>query len=82
MIYAKCIEIKKLIVKYNRMQYRQENRLRYEFGMFMDGEWSCTIRCNGCVKLCDFQEIYDYIATLSVCPFMYASKFGFSVHIQ
>lgn len=82
MIYAKCIELKKLIVKYNRKQSLIENCLHYEFGMFMDGEWSCTLRCNGCVNICDFHDIYNYIATFYVSPFMYGSKFGFRVHIQ
>lgn len=82
MIYAKCIELKKLIARYNRKQLRVENCLHYEFGMFMDGEWSCTLKSEGCINLRDFQEIYDYITTLSVAPFMYGSRFGFRVHIQ
>ena len=82
MIYAKCIELKKLIVNYNRKQFKLENCLQYEFGMFTVGEWSCAIECKGCVNVQDFKEIYDFIATLYVCPFMYGSRFGFCVHIQ
>lgn len=82
MIYAKCIELKKLIVEYNRKQSMLENCLLYEFGMFMDGEWSCTLKSNGCISVVDFQEIYNFIATLFVAPFMYGSRFGFRVHIQ
>lgn len=82
MIYAKCIELKKLIAKYNRKQFRAENCLRYEFGMFTDGEWSCTLKSDGCIDLHDFYEIYNYICTISSVPFMYSSKFGFRVHIQ
>lgn len=82
MIFAKCIELKKLIAKYNRVQSVPENCLRYEFGMFMDGEWSCTLKSNGCIGVHDFQPIYDFIATLYVEPFMYGSRFGFRVHIQ
>lgn len=82
MLFSKCIELKKLIARYNRKQSLSENCLRYEFGMFQDGEWSCTIKCNGCVNVHDFCDIFDYIVTLSVAPFMYASRFGFRVHIQ
>lgn len=82
MIYAKCIELKKLIVKFNRKQYDLEHCLQYEYGMFMDGEWSCTITCNGCVDICEFKEIYDFLATSYVSPFMYGSRFGFKVHVQ
>lgn len=82
MIYAKCIELKKLIVEYNRAQSMHENCLRYEFSMFMDGEWACTLKSNGCIGVRNFQLIYEFIATLDVAPFMYASRFGFRVHIQ
>ena len=82
MIYARCIELKKLIVEYNRKQSMIENCLWYEFGMFMDGEWSCTLKSNGRIGVHDFQPIYDFIATLYVEPFMHGSRFGFRVHIQ
>lgn len=82
MIFSDCIYLKKLIVKFNRKQSMIENCLHYEFGMFNDGEWSCTLKCDGCVNVRDFKEIYDYIATLFVAPFMYSSRFGFRVHIQ
>lgn len=82
MIFEDCIYLKSLIVKYNRRQYLEDNYLHYEFGMFNDGEWSCELKCNGCVDVREFKEIYDYIATLYVCPFMYGSRLGFSVQIQ
>lgn len=82
MIFAKCIELKKLIAQYNRKQSLSENCLRYEFGMFTDGEWSCTLKSNGCISVRDFQPIFDFISTLFVAPFMYGSRFGFRVHIQ
>ena len=82
MIFEKCVKLKKLIVKYNRKRVDDDNFLRYEFGMFEDGEWSCTIRCSGCVDVHDFKEIYDFISTLFVAPFMYGSSRGFRVHVQ
>lgn len=82
MLFSKCIELKQMIARYNRKQSLSENCIRYEFGMFTDGEWSCTIKTNGCVSVRDFGEIYNYIATLSVTPFMFGSRFGFRVHIQ
>ena len=82
MIYAKCIELKRLITRYNRKQVILKNCLQCEFGMFMDGEWSCTIKCEGCINLRDFEDIYGFITTLSVAPFMYGSRFGFRVHVQ
>lgn len=82
MLFSKCIELKKLIASYNRKQSLSKNCISYEFGMFMDGEWSCTLKSNGCINVIDFYEIYNYIATLYVAPFMYGSKFGFRVHIQ
>lgn len=82
MIFAKCIELKKLIAKYNRKQLSVENCLCYEFEMFWDGEWSCTLKSDGCIDLRDFQKLYDYITTISGAPFMYGSRFGFRVHIQ
>lgn len=82
MIYEQCIKLKKLIVEYNRKQSMIENCIRYEYGMFMDGEWSCTLKCDGCVNVCDFKPIYDFIATLFVAPFMYGSRLGFRVHVQ
>lgn len=82
MIFAKCIHLKKLVVRYNRKQSVAENCLHYEFDMFMDGEWSCTLKSNGCISLNDFQEIFDYLATFFVTPFMYGSRYGFRVHVQ
>lgn len=82
MIYEHCIKLKKLIVEYNRKQYFIENCLHYEFDMFQDGEWACTLKCNGCVDVRDFQPIYEFIATLFVVPFMCGSSLGFRVHIQ
>ena len=82
MLFSKCIELKQMFARYNRKQSLSENCIRYEFGMFTDGEWSCTLKTNGCVSVHDFYEIYNYIATLSVAPFMYGSRFGFRVHIQ
>lgn len=82
MIFAQCIELKKLIVKYNRKQSILENCLRYEFGMFKDGEWYCTLKHNGYVNIIDFQPIYELVSSLSCASFMYGSRFGFRVHIQ
>ena len=82
MIFAKCIELKQLIVRYNRKRYLDEDYIHYEFSMFVDGEWSCTLKCNGCVDVVDFKEVYDFIATFYVSPFMYGSQYGFRVHIQ
>ena len=82
MLFSKCIELKKLIASYNRKQSLTENCIRYEFGMFMDGEWSCTLKSNGCINIVDFQPIYEWASSLSVAPFMYGSRFGFRVHIQ
>lgn len=82
MIFAKCIELKQLIVRYNSKQSLPENRLSYVFDSFTDGEWSCTLKSKGCVNVFDFKEIYDFIATFFVAPFMYGSRFGFKIHIQ
>lgn len=82
MIFRKCIELKKLIDKYNRMQSTEENCIHFEFGMFMDGEWSCLLSSEGCINIVDFKEIYDYLAVFYVSPFMYGSRFGFRVHVQ
>lgn len=71
-----------MIASYNRKQSLSENCISYEFRMFMDGGWYCTLKSNGCINVIDFYEIYNYIATFYVAPFMYGSKFGFRVHIQ
>lgn len=82
MLFAKCIHLKKLVVEYNRKKTRDEDYLTYEFEMFMDGGWSCTIRCDGCIDINDFKPIYDWVSCLFVSPFMYGSRFGFRMHIQ
>lgn len=82
MIYEQCIKLKKLIVEYNRKQSTIENCLHYEFDMFQDGEWACTLKCDGCVDVLDFKPIYDFIATLFVVPFMWGNQFGFRVNVQ
>ena len=82
MIFAKCIELKELITRYNRKQYKEENCLQYEFGMFTDGAWSCFIKCEGCVFMDDFKDIYDFCTILGATQFMYGGKYGFRVHIQ
>ena len=81
MIFSKCIQLKSLIVRYNKRQSRNANRLEYEFSSYRDGEWSCCLKCSGCVDLVDFTEIYVFITSLFVAPFAYSSKFGLRVHI-
>lgn len=81
MLFSKCIELKQMIDRYNRKQSLSENCIRCRFCMFTDGEWSCTIETKGCVSVRDFGEIYNYIATLYVDPFMFGSRLGFKVHI-
>lgn len=82
MIFAKCIELKKMIARYNRLQYSEENWLHYEFEMFSDGEWSCLIKCDGVVNVSDFRAIFDYLSTFFVSPFMWGNNYGFRLHIQ
>ena len=82
MLFSKCIELKQLIVKYNLKKTRDEDCLTYEFGSFADGEWSGTIKCNGCVDIRDFQPIFDWASSLFVSPFMYGSRFGFRMYVQ
>lgn len=82
MLYVKCIELKKLIARYNSLQFCEENWLRYEFEMFSDGEWSCLISCNGVVHVRVFRDIFDYVSTFYVQPFMWGSVCGFRLHIQ
>lgn len=71
-----------MIARYNSLQYHEKNWLSYEFEMFSDGEWSCLIKCNGCVNVYDFRPIFDYVSTFFVNPFMWGNNYGFRLHIQ
>lgn len=82
MIFAKCRELKKMIARYNRLQYSEENWLHYEFYMFSDGDWACLIKCDGVVNVRHFRPIFDYVSTFYVDPFMWGNEYGFRLHIQ
>ena len=82
MIFTKCIEIKKMIARYNSLQSLEENQLSYEFEMFQIGDWSCLIKCDGIVSVREFAHLFDYISTFYVGPFMWGNQYGFSLHIQ
>lgn len=82
MLFRQCIELKQLIVKYNLQKTRDDDYLTYEFDSFADGEWSCTIKCSGCIDIVDFKPIIDWGSILFVSPFMYGARFGFRMHVQ
>lgn len=82
MLYVKCIELKKMIARYNSQQYREENKLSYSFEMFQIGDWSCMISCDGVVHVRKFRDIFDFVSNFYVQPFMWGSECGFHLHIQ
>lgn len=82
MLFSKCLELKKMIVQYNRKTVLDENVITCDFGMFTDGEWSCVLKTNGVVDLVDFMPVLEWASTLYVSPFMWGTQTGFRMHVQ
>lgn len=82
MLFSKCIELKKLIVRYNRSRVSEDNFVTYDFSMYADGQWSCVLETSGFVDVVDFMPVLEWAATLYVSPFMWGDKFGFNLHMQ